>query len=183
MTGLFVALGIAILTLIAILLWFVPHILQQHSQQVAYESAQLREMISEVINEHEAVAMRQVQLGTSISYLQEQLEHMFSLSTTDQNNGPYMLTTIDPQAIQVLEDQVNVLQTQIDRYIRAAQVRTRQENESWVYLLGLLGAIQERISVLSAEQQNMAATSYTGSGQRLDLNGRRDTNTSGPYFS
>jgi Na+/phosphate symporter len=183
MTGLFVALGIAILTLIAILLWFVPHILQQHSQQVAYESAQLREMISEVINEHEAVAMRQVQLGTSISYLQEQLEHVFSLTTTDQNQGPYMLTTIDPQAIQVLEDQVNVLQTQIDRYIRAAQVRTRQENESWVYLLGLLGAIQERISVLSAEQQGTAAKSYAASGQHPGLNGRHDTNASGPYIT
>jgi hypothetical protein len=94
-----------------------------------------------------------------------------------------MLTTVDPQAIQVLEDQVNVLQTQIDRYIRAAQVRTRQENESWVYLLGLLGAIQERISVLSAEQQNAAADSYVGSSQRSGLNGRHDTNSSGPYIS
>lgn len=164
MIGLFVALGIAILTLIAILLWFVPHLLHQHSQRVAYESAQLREMISEMINEHEAVAVRQVQLGTSIAYLQDQLENIARIEGRGEGEGPYMLTTSDPQAIQVLEDRMGSLQSQIDRYVQAAQLRTRRENESWVYLISLLGTIQERIRVLSEGQACSCATTPNGNG-------------------
>lgn len=152
MLGLFVALGIAILTLLAILLWFVPHLLQQHALRVANESAQLREMISEMISEQEVVAMRQVQLGTSISYLQDQLEQLATLGLQGEGYGRPMLTTLEPDALQVLETRMTNLQLQIDRYVTIARTADRQENESWMYLLSLLAAIQDRIRTLSEAQ-------------------------------
>jgi hypothetical protein len=154
MTGLFVALGIAILTLLAILLWFVPHLLQQQALQVAHESAQLREMIGEMINEQEAVAMRQVQLGTSVSLLQDQLD----LVRQENEQGVAPLARFDPDTLQMLETRVSSLQVQIDQQMYAARIHNGQENESWVYLLGLLTAIQERIRVLSEEHPGTAPT-------------------------
>lgn len=154
MLGLFVALGIAILTLLAILLWFVPHLLQQHAMRVASESAQLREMISEMLSEQEAVAMRQVQLGTSISYLQDQLEQLVAVGIQGEGHGRRMLTTLEPDALQALESRMSNLQLQIDRYVSIARTCSRQENESWMYLLSLLAAIQDRIRNLSEGQPN-----------------------------
>jgi hypothetical protein len=149
MTGLFVALGIAILVLLTILLWFVPHLLQQQEQRVLNESAQLREIISEMINEQEAVAMRQVQLGSSISYLQDQMEQ---LGLNDSTQGQRLLTTLDPNAIQSLEARVSGLQGQFENYVHVLRQHDSQENESWFYLLNLLSAIQERLHALSQAQ-------------------------------
>lgn len=148
MIGLFVALGIAILTLLAVLLWFVPHLLQQQALRVEAESSELRELINEMISEQEAVAMRQVQLGTSISYLQDQLEQI--VTTGGAGRGHTMLTDID--VVQTLDARMSGLQMQVDRYMRSARVQTRQENESWIYLLGLLDAMQERLHTLSEER-------------------------------
>mgnify|MGYP000864462602 CR=1 FL=1 len=44
MSALFVALGIMVLALLALLLWFVPHLLQQQATRVAGETGKLREM-------------------------------------------------------------------------------------------------------------------------------------------
>jgi hypothetical protein len=151
MIGLFVALGIAILTLLAILLWFVPHLLQQHEMRVATENAQLREIISEMLNEQEAVAMRQVQLGTSISYLQDQLEQIVTIGGAE-GRSTRMLPAMDPEAIQLLEARMSGLQVQVDRYVTSSRKQNRRENEAWLHLIGLLDSIQERINTLSAER-------------------------------
>ena len=45
MAALFVALGIAVITLLALLLWFVPHLLHQQAMRSANESARLRNML------------------------------------------------------------------------------------------------------------------------------------------
>src|SRR5438093_10137154 len=73
MSALFVALGIMVLALLALLLWFVPHLLQQQATRVAGETAQLRDMLLDLLNEQEAVTVRQNQLGSSLSNLQEQI--------------------------------------------------------------------------------------------------------------
>src|SRR6185295_7467993 len=73
MTALFVALGIMVLALLALLLWFVPHLLQQQSMRVAGETSQLREMLLDLLSEQEAVTMRQTQLGSSLTHVQDQL--------------------------------------------------------------------------------------------------------------
>lgn len=145
MIGLFVALGIAILTLIAILLWFLPHLLQQHSMRMAEESAQLREMLSEIISEHEAVAMRQVQLGTSLSYLQDQIEQVIPIDLADDSDERALLTVRDQETLTMLETRLGRLQDQIDHYIVTKQQRDQQENEAWANLLNLLNAMQERL--------------------------------------
>lgn len=179
MTGLFVALGIAILVLLTILLWFVPHLLQQQEQRISNESAQLREIISEMINEQEAVAMRQVQLGTTISYLQDQMEQ---LGITDGSNGQKLLTTLDPNAIQSLEARVSGLQGQFETYVHVLRQHDSQENESWFYLLNLLSAIQERLHALSQAQDcGEAHTDQPGNGNgNGNGNGRSFT---GQHFS
>jgi glycine cleavage system regulatory protein len=164
MTGLFIALGIAILTLIAILLWFVPHLLQQHTMQMAQEAAQLREIMGEMINEHEAVAMRQVQLGTSISYLQDQLEQIITIDVNDAQ-APYMLSTLKPESLAALEGQMNELQQQIDYYVKTSRTRTLQSNESWAHLLALLGSMQERLRDLSDEELAAVVAAAPRNGQ------------------
>jgi hypothetical protein len=58
--------------------------------------------------------------------------------------------------LQILETRVSSLQVQIDQQMYAARIHDGQENESWVYLLGLLTAIQERIRVLSEEHPGTA---------------------------
>jgi hypothetical protein len=67
MTALFVALGIMVLALLALLLWFVPRLLQQQAVRVSDESAQLREMLLDLLSEQEAVTIRQTQLGAAIA--------------------------------------------------------------------------------------------------------------------
>jgi argininosuccinate lyase len=111
-------------------------------------------MIGEMINEQEAVAMRQVQLGTSVSYLQDQLD----LVRQESEQGAAPLARVDLDMIEMLETRVSSLQGQIDQQMHMARIQNGQENESWVYLLGLLTAIQERIRVLSEEHPGTAPT-------------------------
>ena len=74
MTALFVALGIMVLALLALLLWFVPRLLQQQLLRTSDESAQLREMLLDLLSEQEAVTIRQTQLGAAIAQLQARLD-------------------------------------------------------------------------------------------------------------
>jgi hypothetical protein len=159
MDSLFVALGIAVLTLLVLLLWFVPHLLQQQALRTASESAQLREMLLDMLNEQEAVTMRQAQLGTSISYLQDQLEHVVNTSTRNEATG--MVTALDQEAVAQLDERVGLIQSQLQSWLSnhngVNRARAMQDNESWSYLLGLLSAIQERVGQLSSERADAAA--------------------------
>ncbi len=158
MIALFVALGIAVLTLLALLLWFVPHLLQQQALRTANESAQLREMLLDMLNEQEAVTMRQAQLGTSLSYLQDQLEQIVAASNRAESAPA---AAPNPAALVQLEERIAALQEQIQHWLDqrngATRSRTAQDNESWAYLLGLLAAIQDRVGQLSIERSNSAA--------------------------
>lgn len=74
MTALFVALGIVVLALLALLLWFVPRLLQQQAVRVSDDAAQLREMLLDLLSEQEAVTIRQTQLGAAIAQLQARFD-------------------------------------------------------------------------------------------------------------
>lgn len=74
MTALFVALGIMVLALLALLLWFVPRLLQQQVVRVSDDATQLREMLLDLLSEQEAVTIRQTQLGTAIAQLQARFD-------------------------------------------------------------------------------------------------------------
>lgn len=156
MTALFVALGIMVLTLLALLLWFVPHLLQQQAMRVAGETSQLREMLLDLLSEQEAVTMRQTQLGSSLMYLQDQL-------TNIAENGSQNL--LQPQlaasTTQQIEARLSEMQQQIEKWIsqgsQQASNRSIQDNEAWNKLIELLTNIQERVGTISQDRSSVQA--------------------------
>ncbi len=160
MTALFVALGIMVLALLALLLWFVPHLLQQQATRVAGETAQLREMLLDLLNEQETVTIRQTQLGSSLSHLQDKIETLAQVGDTAANLGRNAVVNTE-HGIQHLEVRLGELQSQIQGWMdgrqQGAQARTAQDNESWAYLMSLLAAIQDRVGTLSQDRANAQA--------------------------
>ncbi|GAB4440599.1 MAG: hypothetical protein OHK0015_36820 [Chloroflexi bacterium OHK40] len=149
MAALFVALGIAVITLLALLLWFVPHLLHEQALRNAREAAHLRDMLLDMLNEQEAVTLRQSQLSASIAALQDQLEQLVGAP-----RGPGAPS--EQAALQQLEARIAAMQTQIQGWLelrtraqRSAQVH---DNEAWAHLMSLLAAIQERVGKLSVER-------------------------------
>jgi chromosome segregation ATPase len=165
MSALFVALGIMVLALLALLLWFVPHLLQEQATRVAGETTQLREMLLDLLNEQEAVTIRQGQLNASLSALQDQLGEIASAGSRAQ--------LVDHQAalnaesgMQQLEVRLGELQGQIKEWAEGRQngVRQRaaQDNEAWANLMGLLASIQERVGTLSQDRASVMAGLQAG---------------------
>lgn len=165
MNALFVALGIMVLALLALLLWFVPHLLQQQATRVAGETTQLREMLLDLLNEQEAVTIRQGQLNASLSNLQDQL--------TEIANAGNRAQMVDQQAaliaesgMQQLEARLGELQGQIKEWADGRQhgVRQRaaQDNEAWANLMSLLASIQERVGTLSQDRASVMAGLQAG---------------------
>jgi hypothetical protein len=153
MVALFVALGIMVLALLVLLLWFVPHLLQQQATRVASETSQLREMLLDVLSEQEAVTMRQTQLGSSLSHLQEQLTLIAETGVT-----ALARPQSDPQVSAQLESRLSKVQEQIQMLIAQTQYKlpaqAARDNESWANLLSLLATIQERVGALSRDQSS-----------------------------
>jgi chromosome segregation ATPase len=162
MTALFVALGIAVLTLLALLLWFVPHLLQQQALRTANESAQLRDMLLDLLNEQEAVTVRQAQLSNSIAQLQERLEQAIA----DQSRSMQAPAEAEARMVEQLEERISLIQGQIQDWIDVrygnSKARAAQDNESWAYLLSLLNAIQDRVGALSTAKGDAAAGLHAG---------------------
>ncbi|HMQ30526.1 MAG TPA: hypothetical protein PKD53_07340 [Chloroflexaceae bacterium] len=154
MAALFVALGIAVITLLALLLWFLPHLLHQQAVRSAREASALRDMLLDMLNEQEAVTMRQSQLSASIAYLQDQLEQIVGAAQRDMSRG--QLPATDQAALQLLEERIGAMQSQIQGWLdtRAHAQRSAQvhDNEAWAHLMSLLAAIQERVGALSVER-------------------------------
>jgi DNA repair exonuclease SbcCD ATPase subunit len=165
MNALFVALGIMVLALLALLLWFVPHLLQQQATRVAGETTQLREMLLDLLNEQESVTIRQGQLNASLSHLQDQL--------TDIASAGNRALVVDQQAsrvaesgMQQLEARLSELQGQIKEWADGRQQGTRQraaqDNEAWANLMSLLASIQERVGTLSQDRASVMAGLQAG---------------------
>jgi hypothetical protein len=100
MLALFVALGIAVITLLVLLLWFVPHLLYQQAVRSAQEAADLRGMLLNMLNEQEAVMVRQAQLSTAIADMQNQLEQI--VETTRHSPMPHAQPSGDDTALRTL---------------------------------------------------------------------------------
>lgn len=154
MNALFVALGIAVITLLALLLWFVPHLLHQQAVRNAREAADLRDMLLDMLSEQEAVTMRQSQLSTAIAYLQDQLEQAVSAARHDGERGHEPL--IDEGALRLIEERIGAMQGQIQTWLdtraRVQRNALSQDNEAWANLMSLLAAIQDRVGTLSTER-------------------------------
>lgn len=161
MTVLFVALGIAVITLLALLLWFVPHLIYQQAQRSAQESAQLRDMLLDMLNEQEAVTIRQSQLSAAIAMLQNQIQNVIASAPRD---GAQQQPSVDPEALRQIEDRIGVMQTQIQQWLdlrnRVQRSTHLNDNEAWANLLSLLAAIQERVGQLSAERTSASVSMH-----------------------
>ena len=165
MSALFVALGIMVLALLALLLWFVPHLLQQQATRVAGETTKLREMLLDLLNEQESVTIRQGQLNTSLSNLQDQLSDIASAGNralvVDQE-----ASRVAESGMQQLEARLGELQGQIKEWADGRQYgarqRAAQDNESWANLMGLLASIQERVGTLSQDRASVMAGLQAG---------------------
>jgi septation ring formation regulator EzrA len=159
MTALFVALGIAVITLLALLLWFVPHLLHQQALRNADESAKLRDMLLDMLNEQEAVTMRQSQLGSSIAYLQEQLEQIAdSTQRAGDLQSASARTPAEQAALRQIDERIGAMQSQIQGWLdtrgKAQRTASAHDNESWAYLMSLLAAIQDRVGQISVDRGN-----------------------------
>lgn len=165
MNGLFVALGIMVLALLALLLWFVPHLLQEQAARVAGETSQLREMLLDLLNEQEAVTLRQTQLGSMLTHLQEQLESIAETGSGYSQQGRQTLVVAEA-GIQQLEARLGELQSQIQGWNESRQQGTHahstQDNEAWAYLMSLLSGIQERVGMLSQDRSSAQAGLQAG---------------------
>jgi hypothetical protein len=165
MNALFVALGIMVLALLALLLWFVPHLLQQQATRVAGETTQLREMLLDLLNEQEAVTIRQGQLNASLSNLQDQLSEIASAGSRAQVIEQ-QTALIAESGMQQLEARLGELQGQIKEWAdgrqHGARQRAAQDNEAWANLMGLLASIQERVGTLSQDRASVMAGLQAG---------------------
>ncbi len=151
MLGLFVALGIAILTLLAILLWFLPYLLQQQAQQQAREASHLRALIAEIMHEQEASTARHMQLGASVAYLQDQLDQLNTRIPEPQRMTVRPVGLLETAALERIEHRLSSLQHQVAQQQRVYHSHARSETEAWLYLLDLLGAMQTQIKTLSEQ--------------------------------
>ena len=165
MSALFVALGIMVLALLALLLWFVPHLLQQQATRVAGETTQLREMLLDLLNEQEAVTIRQGQLNVSLSNLQEQLTDIASAGSRAQQVD-HQAALVAESGMQQLEARLGELQGQIKEWAdgrqHGARQRAAQDNEAWANLMSLLASIQERVGTLSQDRASVMAGLQAG---------------------
>jgi len=154
-----------VLALLALLLWFVPHLLQQQATRVAGETTQLREMLLDLLNEQEAVTIRQGQLNASLSSLQDQLTEIASAGSRAQI-GEHQAALIAESGMQQLEARLGELQGQIKEWADGRQhgVRQRaaQDNEAWANLMSLLASIQERVGTLSQDRASVMAGLQAG---------------------
>ena len=158
MTALFVALGIMVLALLVLLLWFVPNQLHKQATRVSGETTQLREMLLDLLSEQEAVTLRQTQLGASLSHLQDQIAGIAEVGV-GQSSRQAQITA--DAGVQQLESRLVDLQSQIQAWATQRQgespTRSAQDNESWAYLMSLLSAIQDRVGALSRDRASAQA--------------------------
>ncbi len=162
MNALFIAFGLMVLLLLGLLLWFVPHLLHQQASRVANETAQLREMLLDLLSEQESVAVRQSQLSASMGQLQGRIESIAQIGESATN-------ALSPEAassLALLESRLTDLQTQTQAWFesrqRGAHTRELHDSESWGNLMGLLASIQERIGTLSRDRSTAAAAIQAG---------------------
>ncbi len=153
----FLLLSAALLLLAVLLLWFVPHLLSQQEKRAAQEAQRLRNMLSDVLGEQEAVARRQMQFGTSVAYLQTQLEELHESWPTTLAELSAQPAELGRTIIEQLDTRLNGLHNQLEHWLHDRQSRlttlSSQENESWAYLMSLLGTMQDQLGSVGARRR------------------------------
>lgn len=146
MSAQFIMLGIMLIALIFLLLWFIPSQLYRQSRKmlkVSEEVLDLRNLVLDVIKAQELVSKRQQHLVNSLVSSQKSTE------PSQAHVGPRV------EDLQSIEQRITELQAQITAELNARMQTERismaQDSESWGYLLSLLEHMQERMGILAQE--------------------------------
>ena len=162
MNVVFLLLSAALLLLAVLLLWFVPHLLGQQEKRATQEAQRLRAMLSDVLGEQEAVARRQTQLGTSLSFLQDQLEQMHTVWPNTVAQITAQPANVGGPLMEHLDGRLAALQQQLEGWMGERRTRlssvSGQENESWAYLMSLLGTMQDQLGEVNRQQRRRRPT-------------------------
>ena len=148
MTAQFLILGIMLILLIFLLLWFVPSHLYRYARKIAKvseEITELRNLVLDLLNAQELVSRRQQHLANSVMALQKNSEV-----------SQYPIGISGLEDIHSIEKRITELQDQINSALNARDLAEQasivQDSESWGYLLSLLSHMQERMGLLAHAQ-------------------------------
>jgi hypothetical protein len=147
--------GAAIVLNVLLLLGLIimmPRILTRQESRATEEAARLREMLLDVLSEQEAVTLRQAQIGSSISYMHDQLGQIASTEhTATLAISPEQIA--EATGLPQLQNRIDALQGQLGEWFEGrslAQHKQRvADSESWGNLMSLLATMQDRMAVLN----------------------------------
>lgn len=150
-----ILIGVAVVLNVLLLLgliFMMPRILNRQEGRATEEAARLREMLLDVLSEQEAVTLRQAQIGSSISYMHDQIGQLASGEHTANialSPDEIAAATGLPQ----LQKRLELLQNQLGDWFqtgaRAQQTQRMADSESWGNLMGLLATMQDRMAALN----------------------------------
>lgn len=148
--GIIITTAIVVTVLLLVAIFLILRQLSRQESRGGEESARLREILLDVLSEQEAVTLRQSQIGSSLNFMNDQLNEL------QASRGTALAISADDIAaasgVPRLEGRIEALQGQLGEWFRAG-AQTRQEQvsnaESWANLLGLLATMQDRIGELS----------------------------------
>ena len=154
------------------LILLLPRLLRRQDSRVEEEATRLREMLLDVLSEQEAVALRQAQIGSSLSSMQARIEKLAEAEPPRLNVSTRDLA--EAAGIPQLEQRIESLHAQFGAWFdhSASEQHAQQINESqsWSFLMGLLATMQDRIAALNVavEQQPQANVAADRLLQELD---------------
>lgn len=151
--GYFIGAAIVLNVLLLIgLIVMMPRILTRQESRASEEAARLREMLLDVLSEQEAVTLRQAQIGSTISYMHDQIGQIATSDHTAQINlTPEQIA--EATGLPQLQHRIEALQGQLGEYFeKGTQTQQKQrlaDSESWSNVMGLLATMQDRMAVLN----------------------------------
>lgn len=145
------AIALNVLLLLGLIV-MMPRILTRQEGRATEEAARLREMLLDVLSEQEAVTLRQAQIGSSISYMHDQIGQLASVEhTATLSISPEQIA--EATGLPQLQHRIDALQGQLGEWFegrtQAQQTQTVADRESWANLMSLLATMQDRIAVLN----------------------------------
>lgn len=136
--------------LLAGLIVLLPRLLRRQDNHVAEEATRLREMLLDVLSEQESVTLRQAQIGSSLSVVQEQVGKLGNGAAVNLQFSAEALA--EAAGFPQLQRRIEGLQGQLGAWFdtNAAERREQQlrDSQSWGGLLELLASMQDRLATL-----------------------------------
>jgi septation ring formation regulator EzrA len=150
-----ILIGAAVVLNVLLLLGLIimmPRILSRQEGRSTEEAARLREMLLDVLSEQEAVTLRQAQIGSSISYMHDQIGQIATAEhTATVNLSPEEIAAAT--GLPQLQKRLETLQGQLGDWFETGVQTTHKQrtadSESWGNLMSLLATMQDRMAALN----------------------------------